>query len=85
MHFQKLENRKNEKKSEKRFRKIACFLGVFSFKKSLIHLFFKYFHLAKQEKLFFFSYIGKKFRDFPRKNNPNTVKLTLTLVKITPS
>ena len=56
-------------------------------KKLLITYVLMYFHLFllyQTRKIdFFVSYIGEKFRDFPWKNNPNTVKLTLTLVKIT--
>ena len=57
---------------------------MFSLKKSLVHLFFKYFLLFLLEKTrkidFLVSYIGEKFREFPWKNNPNTVKLTPILV-----
>ena len=33
----------------------------------------------------FAPYIGEKLRDFPREFNPNTEKLTLTLVLLTPT
>ena len=34
---------------------------------------------------FFAPYIGEKLRDFPREFNPNTEKLTLTFVLLTPT